>query len=229
MSPIIHLITAWLIAILLLKDVKARRVVMIAGVIPDIDGVFILFSTDLYYKYHHTFGHSLVFALPFLAVASIYGSKRISTWATTFFVAILAFLAHLISDMFASSWSVYPFWPLNSLGLSAYPMLTKDMLQLVIVPIFSVLVFILMALAIIKKGSTPMEFISGKWDKATTGFFAYPLKYRCSKCQKRASYHCEKCGEYLCARHVNSFFSTTCPDCEASIESDDDPLEQKLD
>ncbi len=36
--------------------------IVVAGVIPDIDGIFILWDSDLFYTYHHTFGHSFVMA-----------------------------------------------------------------------------------------------------------------------------------------------------------------------
>ena len=42
MSPLVHGMIAWLIAILILKNVNDRRLAVIAGVVPDIDGIFVL-------------------------------------------------------------------------------------------------------------------------------------------------------------------------------------------
>ena len=42
MSPLVHGMIAWLVAILILKDANDRRLAVIAGVVPDIDGFFIL-------------------------------------------------------------------------------------------------------------------------------------------------------------------------------------------
>ena len=63
MSPIAHGMIAWLIAILFLKELKDRRLVVFIGVVPDIDGIFYLFNQELYYEYHHTIGHSYIFGI----------------------------------------------------------------------------------------------------------------------------------------------------------------------
>ena len=44
MSPILHGMLAWLVAVMISKNVNDRRLIVIAGVIPDIDGIFILFD-----------------------------------------------------------------------------------------------------------------------------------------------------------------------------------------
>ena len=67
MSPIVHALMSWLIAITflrghvlqrdlsavspgdtrgLLRELKDRRLAILAGVLPDIDGIFILFNYD---------------------------------------------------------------------------------------------------------------------------------------------------------------------------------------
>jgi hypothetical protein len=63
MGPLNHLLIAWLIANAFPLDLRARRLCLIAGVIPDIDGIPILFDDDLFQAVHHTFGHTLLFGI----------------------------------------------------------------------------------------------------------------------------------------------------------------------
>ena len=50
MNPVVHGLVAWILVSLTLKNSRDRRLAVIAGVISDIDGVFILFSMELYRK-----------------------------------------------------------------------------------------------------------------------------------------------------------------------------------
>ncbi|MDI6916998.1 MAG: hypothetical protein QMC80_04290 [Thermoplasmatales archaeon] len=63
MSPVIHLLIAWFVANLFSINLKERRLVLIAGVIAEVDAIGILFNEDLFYQYHHTFGHTILFGV----------------------------------------------------------------------------------------------------------------------------------------------------------------------
>jgi hypothetical protein len=214
MSPLIHLITVWLIAILFSLELKERRIVVLAGIISDIDGALILISQDLFLEYHHSFGHSLIFGIPFILVISLIFSSKLRTKLIVSGVSLFAFISHLLLDIFGTNWSVNPFYPILDLDLSISPTLSNEIIYWVLDPIFAIIIFVLMAFIIYKKERSPVEFISVKLDKIMTGFFIYPFRYRCKICHKRASYYCEICEQYFCARHVKKFFATKCMECE---------------
>lgn len=210
MSPLIHLITAWIIAMAFSLKLKERRIVVFSGIISDIDGIFILFSTELYVKYHHGFGHNLIFGFVLITVLCMLFSRDIKVLA----VSIFAFSSHLLLDIFGTNWDVNPIYPIIDADLSIYPTLSGTIIYLVIDPLFAVIVFVIMIWLIFKNENSPMEFISIRLDKIFSGFFTYPFKYKCKVCEKRASYYCEVCEQYFCARHVNKYFATKCKECE---------------
>lgn len=215
MSPLIHLITAWLIAMLFTFELKERRIVVLAGIIPDIDGAFILFSQDIYIEYHHSFGHSLLFGVILILILSIVFSKHIKNRLLLIGVSILAFSSHLMLDIIGTNWSVNPLYPILALDLSIYSTLSSEIIYWVINPVYAILIFGLMAFIIYKKERSPIEFISVNLDKIMTGFFIYPFRYRCKICNKRASYYCNNCRQYYCARHMKRYFATRCVNCES--------------
>jgi len=211
MSPLIHLITAWIIAMMISLELKERRIVVLSGIISDIDGVFILFSQDLFLEHHHGWGHSLVFGIPFVLILSLLFSRKPKVIVMSF----VGFSSHLLLDIFGTNWEINPFYPFVEMNLSIYPILSNELIYWVIVPIFAVIVLGIMAWLIYNRGRSPVEFVSVKLDKIFTGFFIYPFKYKCKSCGKRASYYCESCKGYFCPRHVNKFFALKCRDCEA--------------
>jgi hypothetical protein len=210
MSPLIHLITAWIIAMAFSLRLKERRIVVFAGIISDIDGIFILISQELYLKYHHGFGHSLIFGMVLIIVLCMLFSREIKV----IFVSLFAFSAHLLLDIFGTNWGINPIYPVIDVNLSIYPTLSNEIIYWVVDPIFAIIVFVIMAWLIFKKENSPMEFISIKLDKIFSGFFIFPFKYRCKTCDERASYYCEVCEQYFCARHVDKYFATKCKECE---------------
>ena len=107
MSPSVHFLLAWLLAVLFIKEVRDRRLVVLSGILADIDGIFILFNLDLFRKYHHTFGHSILFGILLSAIFFLVARNR----ARTAFVALGAFLLHLLADIVGSNWDVFLFYP----------------------------------------------------------------------------------------------------------------------
>jgi hypothetical protein len=214
MTPVIHLIAAWLIAMAFAIELKERRIVVLAGIIPDIDAVFILFDFDAYIKYHHTFGHSYVFGIPFVFITPFLFLDNLKSKLKVSLIALLGFTSHLVLDIIGSDWPVSLFYPMFSEGYCITPWVSNEIIYWVINPVFAIIIVSLMALVIFKKESSPIEFISQKFDKITTGFFIYPFRFRCNICGKRASYFCEVCMHHFCPNHVNKFFATRCRNCE---------------
>jgi hypothetical protein len=211
---LVHGLLAWLLAIMLIKNVSDRRLVVIAGVVLDIDGIFILFNNDLFYQYHHTFGHSYIFGILIAITASILANDKIKV----FFTALGAFTLHLIADIVGSNWVITPLYPISKYGIAGSTYFSNFTIYNVINPV----VFLLSILAVItimyKKELSPFEFISEKFDKIMVGLYVYPLKYKCETCGKKAFIECNICGKKACSNHLHSILKSKCKQCAGTQE-----------
>ncbi|MBA3045293.1 MAG: metal-dependent hydrolase [Candidatus Thermoplasmatota archaeon] len=160
MSPIVHGMIAWLVAIIFAKQVNDRRLIVIAGVVLDIDGIFVLFNDSQFYEYHHTFGHSLVFGLLVAIVACALSTDKIKI----FFGALSAFSMHLVADIVGTSWPVPIFYPLSDFSLTSSTMLTHNQVYNIINPAVFIICLILILIIMYYKEVSPIEFISEKLD-----------------------------------------------------------------
>jgi len=199
---------------MLIKNVSDRRLVVIAGVVLDIDGIFILFNNDLFYKYHHTFGHSYIFGILIAITAGILAKDK----KKVFFAALGAFTLHLIADIVGSNWAITPLYPITKYEITGSIYFSNFTIYNVINPV----VFLLSILAIItimyKKELSPLEFISEKLDKRMVGLYIYPFKYKCETCRKRAFIECNICGKKACSNHTKSILKSKCKLCAGTQE-----------
>ncbi len=161
MSPLIHALIAWIVAVLFLKDLNERRLVVFAGFIPDLDGVFILWNMELFAKYHHTIGHSLLFGLPMVLLFTMFSKEKLKI----FIAGTLAFSLHLVADIVGSNWPIYPLFPFSDMGVSAWPWMSYEMIYGVLNPVVFFLVIFSFCLLIYLKKRSPLEFFSHKWDE----------------------------------------------------------------
>jgi hypothetical protein len=209
MSPISHLLIAWIIAHIFFLDYRERRLCLIAGVIPDIDGVFILFSQDLFIKLHHTLGHWLIFGIPLAFLFSVFSKKKLKSFGAY----SLAFSFHLIADIMGSDWSVYPFGPFSEIGYSAYPTLSVESIFYVINPTVFIIVLVISLFILFKYRRTPIEFISKRWDSLVSNFLVLPFTKKCGFCEKKAFFVCEECEKPICSGHSGEDLSLICKEC----------------
>lgn len=211
-SPLVHGLLAWLLACLLSDRPLDRRLIVIAGLAADVDGVFALFNADLFLSYHHTFGHSFVFGLPIAVVAaSLVRRWRIGAGA------LAAFALHLLADVVGSSWAVQPFYPLSSWGISADPTISSTTIYLVLNPIVAALVIGLAGLVMYRREISPFEVLSLRLDRYAVYAWVYVFKHRCESCGRRALARCGSCGRTRCAAHLASFWRLRCVDCSSPV------------
>ena len=140
MSPVTHFLLSWSTASAFAIGKRDRTLVTLAGTIPDIDGIGLLWDLssshasggDLVYwaRFRHVLGHNITFCLAVVVCAYFFASRRVVTCTAVF----LAFHLHLLCDLAGSKgpdqyWSIpylQPFssswdlvwsgqWPLNSL------------------------------------------------------------------------------------------------------------------
>lgn len=126
MSPITHLLASWIVAAKTTDNLRDRRLVTLAGVAPDLDGLGIILDIangsfargHLYYypQYHHWLMHGLPAALVCSAVLAAFGRRRWHVFALAFVV----FHLHLLCDLVGSRgpeatdlWPIFYFAPLS--------------------------------------------------------------------------------------------------------------------
>ena len=215
MGPLNHLLIAWMIANVLPLDVRTRRFCLVAGVIPDIDGIPILFDQELFEAVHHTFGHTLLFGILLSLLLALFVKRRV----LGFSAMLLAFAAHLAADIIGSNWGVPVFAPLSNEYFSIFPYLSNEVIYGVIGPAFLVLGTIAMLVILAKRRRTPMEFLSKRWDRILSDFLVLPFTESCHLCGNRAAFTCEQCGHVVCRHHISGDARRMeCESC-ASIKS----------
>ncbi len=124
MHPPTHLAISWIVAHRL-PELRDRRLVSWAGVIPDLDALSLLGGIGAYSEYHHVVAHNLVAGIVTTALAAAAAKQRWKVAA----LAFTTFHLHLICDLLGSGkdWPIvylYPFtrhefntiygWPLAS-------------------------------------------------------------------------------------------------------------------
>ena len=218
MSPFVHALIAWIIAVMMLAHTRDRRLAVILGAFSDIDGFFILYDRVLYNQYHHTLGHSYLLAIP-LALVLTFGLARDKK--KTFAASMLAFTLHLVADVVGSNWLVQPFYPLSTTTLLAESPFSHHLVFGIINPVTLVLVLAVTAAIMYFREASPFEFLSVKLDRLVVGVLVYPLKYRCEACAGRALGQCNRCGQKVCRHHLSQTqgLSLICSGCGNSAGS----------
>jgi inner membrane protein len=110
-----HIGLSWILANLLPGSAKDRWLVVLAGVLPDVDGVAILWSQPVYDATHRAAGHSLLFGLLLVAIAIVRGD---APWRTATLTAI-SFHLHLVLDLVGTGGlPIRYLWPFSDWGWS---------------------------------------------------------------------------------------------------------------
>jgi len=126
MNPLTHLLASWIVAAKTTDNLRDRRLVTLAGVLPDLDGLGLMLdyargaltSGKYYYyqTYHHWLTHGLPAAVVCSALLAALGRRR---WRV-FWLALLTFHLHLLCDLAGSRgpdkgdiWPIFYFGPLS--------------------------------------------------------------------------------------------------------------------
>jgi LexA-binding, inner membrane-associated putative hydrolase len=91
--------------------------VIAAGVLPDLDGIGVIFGWRFYQRYHRVLGHGLpltLFGPPLLAGlgAWLFGVDFLPLWAW----CQVSLVGHLVTDVLFYRWPVQLLWPISSRG-----------------------------------------------------------------------------------------------------------------
>ena len=126
MSPQTHLLASWIVAMHTTDNLRDRRLVALAGVAPDLDGLGIFIDmangslargNGWYYpQYHHWLAHGL----PGAVVISVLFAALARRHLRVFLLAMLTFHLHLLCDLAGSRgpdvgdrWPIFYFGPLE--------------------------------------------------------------------------------------------------------------------
>jgi len=123
MSPETHLLASWIIAAKTTKNLRDCRLVTLAGILPDADGLGLLVDvanqalgrrpTFYYQNYHHFLLHGALGGVLIAAVLAGFARQR---WRVAW-LALLVFHLHLLCDFVGSRGpSPTDLWPIYYLG-----------------------------------------------------------------------------------------------------------------
>ena len=110
MSPVVHLIGSWLVATATTNNPRDRKLVTLAGVLPDADGLGIIpdvigslisgkeFTFHYYQTYHHLLLHGWPAAIVVSILFALYAEQR----QRVLLLCLLTFHLHLLCDLVGS-------------------------------------------------------------------------------------------------------------------------------
>ena len=199
---------AWLFAAAFVEKPRDRRLVVLAGVLSDVDGVFILFDRVAFNQYHHTFGHSFLFGIPLALSLALLANNRRKTAAA----ALGTFSLHLLADL-PGAWPITPFYPLLGYEASFKDSLPAFLEYDSLVSMVNAAILVFMLLLMYHREASPLEFFSKKLDEKLVRLYIYPLKYKCQLCGRWAFIECSTCHRMVCPKHVGSFPKWCCSEC----------------
>jgi inner membrane protein len=122
-SPETHLLASWIVAAKCTDNPRDCRLITLAGVLPDLDGLGILIDavnqalghrlTFFYDQYHHYLLHG---ALGGVLISGLFGLLARAHWRVAM-LALVVFHVHLLCDFVGSRGPArYDLWPIHYLG-----------------------------------------------------------------------------------------------------------------
>lgn len=203
-----HLGAGWVLAHAARLDRHERRWVVVMAVLPDVDGVFLLWHGSALGDWHRTFGHNVwVWLLaPLAGLMFATAGRRLLVLG----LAYAAMTSHVVLDLFATGWwGMYPFWPwglkllwpFKGAEILMTDYLPENVMKWLIQPVLIAVFVGAMVWIYIRHRRTPLEVISPNVDSLLMNFVTLPWRERCGECGGLAFYRCSQCGRPLCPTH----------------------------
>jgi hypothetical protein len=173
MSPVTHLLLGWTVAGAdTALTPRERAAITLAGVVPDIDGLGVIWDLisrsgnfEFYQRYHHVFGHNLIFGLLVAACGLLLGVRKRLVAA----LILVSFHLHLLGDILGARglgddfWAVPYWWPLSDheyVWTGQWPL--NGWQNFVITGMLLTVMFYWAG----KRGYSPLETVSSRADQA---------------------------------------------------------------
>ncbi|WP_447973863.1 metal-dependent hydrolase [Nitrospira sp. Kam-Ns4a] len=155
-----HLGLSWVVANLRAVSRRDRDLIVLAGLLPDLDGVGLLWSEEAYLAAHRVVGHSLVGGALMIAFLS----RMAEQGHGTAILALAAFHLHLLLDIIGTGGPpVRYFWPMSGWGCSWSGHWELASWQNTVVMVGTLLAVLWVGGL---KGRTPVECLSVRADQA---------------------------------------------------------------
>ncbi|MEM7410476.1 MAG: metal-dependent hydrolase [Myxococcota bacterium] len=173
MNPVSHGLVGWLTAEVTPLPRRDRGWILLAGLLPDLDGAGILVdfatgthpSAGLYAAYHHVVAHNLFFGVALSLAVACVAERR----AVTAALAFVSFHLHLLGDLVGSAGPGRSLWTLSYLfPFSDRPFVWQGQWELNAWPNLLITALLLVAVGFIavRRGRTPLEWVSQRADAA---------------------------------------------------------------
>jgi len=179
-----HFLSSWCLAETFSKTRKERICCVIAGLLPDFDGLGILIDVKYYHKFHHIIGHNFLVGLLLAVVLAMQSEQRRLRWILIYFGI---FNVHMILDLLGSGpgWGLYYLWPFSMAYFeSPYVWELQSWQNMVAFYIIMIWVVVLYN----TKSRTPLEVVSSSLDqKCVAKINAYIQKRRQRRNSSRQS------------------------------------------
>jgi inner membrane protein len=180
MNPLTHLLASWIIAAKTTDNLRDRRLVTLAGVVPDLDGLGIVLDiakgafTTGNFHYFQTYHHRLTHGLPGAVACSLLMAALANRRWRVLCLSFLTFHLHLLCDFMGSRGpDKNDLWPIFYLApLRKYPMWEWQYQWRLDGWQNRVITLALLAWALwlaVKKGDSFVGVINHKWDKVFVG------------------------------------------------------------
>ncbi len=122
MAPGAHLLMSWLCSVPIFKQCRERRLVALAGISPDIDGIGIFIDqlssnkTNFYFEYHHYLCHNIFASFVISLLATAFAkSQRAAVFCMSLFVIHIHFLCDILGSKGPDGyqWPIFYLYPSN--------------------------------------------------------------------------------------------------------------------
>ena len=108
-----HILSGWVVGNLFRLSPRERALCMVAAAAPDVDGLGIVVSPELYWDLHHKLGHNVFFFAALAAGLAGLGPHRLKAWSIYFALGWVHFALDYLGS--GPGWGLYPLWPVDGL------------------------------------------------------------------------------------------------------------------
>jgi len=198
LSPVAHLQYGWWFAHWGDFNRRERAAIALAGAAPDLDSLSLLAGSEPFHRYHHILFHNLGATLAVAALAGLLFRRRPRIWL----LIVFAFAMHLLEDYLTVAWNQFPFEPFAASTVNLAHHLPPWLVQGVFQGVAMLFILGMTVWIYLRHQRTPLEILSPALDRLLVNYAVLPWRHRCPRCDQRAHFRCDHCGQTLCATHA---------------------------
>ena len=111
-----HMLSGWVVGNLLRLTPRERFFCIVAATVPDVDGLGILVSEDLWHDWHHRIGHNVFFFAIVAGLLARFSTNRLRAGLAYFAIGWLHFALDYLGS--GPGWLLHPLWPIDDVGVA---------------------------------------------------------------------------------------------------------------